>query len=111
MGYVVWNVYGEWGYLGLDGLHGGIRHVPSLLLVGGQCCECDFYTCAGKPQTTPMSQNKNQDGFLSTWASIETTGCNVRIQNMVWHHVVVNDLSISNRGATQTLIFEVCVTS
>lgn len=58
VGDVVWNVDGQWGNLGLDGLDRWFRHVPWLLLVIGQGCERDLYTCAGEPETTP--ENKKQ---------------------------------------------------
>lgn len=59
VGNVVGNVDGQWGNLGLDGPDWRFRHVPRLLLVIGQGCERNLYTCAGEPKTTP--ENERQD--------------------------------------------------
>lgn len=58
VGDVVWNVDGQWGNLGLDGLDRWFRHVPWLLLVIGQGCERDLYTSAGEPETTPEDDGR-----------------------------------------------------
>lgn len=58
VGDVVWNVDGQWGNLGLDGLDRWFRHVPWLLLVIGQGCERDLYTGAGEPETTPEDDGR-----------------------------------------------------
>lgn len=57
----VGNVYGQGGNLGLDGLDRWFRHVPWLLLVIGEGCECDLNTGAGKPQTTPEKKSHNDN--------------------------------------------------
>lgn len=57
MGNVVRNVDGQWGNLRLDRFDRWFRHVPWLLFVTGEGCECDLYTCTGEPKTTPNNES------------------------------------------------------
>lgn len=62
MGNVVRNVDGQWGNLRLDRFDWWFRHVPWLLFVTGEGCECDLYTCTGEPKTTPNNESQSVRG-------------------------------------------------